>query len=204
MAIRPNTWELTRLRNERRWTQKDVALRLRQLGLGISDNHYSRIERGVEGYTNIQLETAFAIAHIYETTVENLFQYIPEVQDIKIETSADRLDAQQELKDNKKKWGKALKELRKKKNKTAQEVAEWLEVSTPYVYQMERGNGAEDKFEGYAGILGTTLDELMGKPKATLDRYCLECGESVDMKAGKCHYCGSDKLDTMEIEPEEL
>jgi ribosomal protein L40E len=36
------------------------------------------------------------------------------------------------------------------------------------------------------------------------DKYCLECGESVSMKAKKCDYCGSKELDVMEIEAEEL
>jgi uncharacterized OB-fold protein len=36
-----------------------------------------------------------------------------------------------------------------------------------------------------------------------LDKYCLECGESVPFENQYCEYCGSDKLDIMEIEEEE-
>jgi ribosomal protein L40E len=41
------------------------------------------------------------------------------------------------------------------------------------------------------------------KTKVTKDKYCLECGESVPVKARKCEYCGSKELDIMEIEGEE-
>jgi RNA polymerase subunit RPABC4/transcription elongation factor Spt4 len=33
-----------------------------------------------------------------------------------------------------------------------------------------------------------------------IDKYCLECGESVDMEMKKCHYCGSEQLDIMDID----
>jgi ribosomal protein L40E len=33
-----------------------------------------------------------------------------------------------------------------------------------------------------------------------LDKYCLECGESVPMDADKCEYCGSTELDVMDID----
>jgi ribosomal protein L40E len=34
----------------------------------------------------------------------------------------------------------------------------------------------------------------------TLDKYCMECGESQDMNAKKCDYCGCKELDTMDID----
>jgi RNA polymerase subunit RPABC4/transcription elongation factor Spt4 len=33
-----------------------------------------------------------------------------------------------------------------------------------------------------------------------LDRYCLDCGESVDKNAKKCDYCGSTDIDEMDID----
>ncbi|MGG3920406.1 zinc-ribbon domain-containing protein [Geobacillus thermodenitrificans] len=33
-----------------------------------------------------------------------------------------------------------------------------------------------------------------------IDKYCLECGESVEMEATSCHYCGSEQLDIMDID----
>jgi RNA polymerase subunit RPABC4/transcription elongation factor Spt4 len=33
-----------------------------------------------------------------------------------------------------------------------------------------------------------------------IEKYCLECGETVPDDAKKCDYCGSDKLDVMDID----
>ncbi|NGY84962.1 helix-turn-helix transcriptional regulator [Bacillus megaterium] len=40
----------------------------------LSNTQYSRIERNVEGYTNIQVETAFAIARALECNIEDIFR----------------------------------------------------------------------------------------------------------------------------------
>lgn len=70
------------------------------------------------------------------------------------------------------KIGKKIAELRKRKNLTQSELADAMEVSFQAVSNWERGNSMPDisKLADLTEILGTTVDELLGKKNAVVEK----------------------------------
>ncbi|WLR49603.1 helix-turn-helix transcriptional regulator (plasmid) [Halobacillus litoralis] len=143
--IKPNT-ELMRQRREMfDLSQQEVAFRLQALGYPISDNHYSRIERGSNGYNNIQLETAFAIAKVLKYTVDDLFIFQPENEVDSFSPSPEYKErmANHMTKEKKLKVGQAIRDFRKKNKLSAKDIAEKTGMATSYVYHIEKGYGSK-------------------------------------------------------------
>lgn len=77
--------------------------------------------------------------------------------------------------------GKKIAELRKQKNMTQSELADAMGVSFQAVSNWERGNSMPDisKLAELTEILGTTIDELLGKKNSAVER--LAADEDADM-----------------------
>mgnify|MGYP002515514655 CR=1 FL=1 len=85
--------------------------------------------------------------------------------------------------------GKKIAELRKQKNLTQSELADAMEVSYQAVSNWERGNSMPDisKLADLTEILGTSVDELLGKKNSVVERLA-----------------GNEKIDPAEVDRAEL
>jgi transcriptional regulator with XRE-family HTH domain len=163
MPIIPNTEFMLKRRKELNLSQKDVAKRVQILGLGLNDNHYSRIERGVGSYTNIKLETAFGIAEALRCNLQDIFT-------VEFPNQAPRVfpttDEQKERKKNelkqgiKKEVGQKLKEIRLSRSIPATLASEDLGLHVNYVYLIERGLSSIERLKAYAEYLDIDFDEM--------------------------------------------
>lgn len=153
MKVRPNTEFLRKRREELGYTQYDVSYMLHQMGVKITDNHYSRIERGVDAYKNPTIQTAYAIAKVLKADIEDCFIFeFEEPQEV---PPSKRKKIKHEVKDATKKiLGEKLKKLRKEKGIKVQEVAEYLDVHPAYPYCIEEGRGSDETTLRYAKLLG--------------------------------------------------
>jgi transcriptional regulator with XRE-family HTH domain len=157
-----NTEYMVERRRKLDLTQRDVAWRVAQLGMRMNDNHYSRIERGVEEYTNIRLETAFAIARALQSDLEDCFsvQFENDIEDFSLSP-----DQRKKLKAGSKQTikqalGEELKKFRNKQGMPARQVAEAIEVHPSYIFQVEKGNASLEVMQKVANYYGFELEDL--------------------------------------------
>jgi transcriptional regulator with XRE-family HTH domain len=160
--IIPNSEFLVSRRKELELTQRDVAWRVSELGLKLNDNHYSRIERGLDDYVNIKLETAFAIARALEATITECFSVKFEKEIEKFPLSPEqrrklKADSKQTIKAA---LGQKLKEYRNKQELPARVVADSIEVHPSYIFQVEKGNASFEVMQKVANYYGFDLEDL--------------------------------------------
>lgn len=156
MAIIPNTEFLQNRRKQLDLTQRDVAWRIEQLGLNLTDNHYSRIERGIHGYTNIKLETAFGIARALNADLEDCFsaEFENDIHDFSLSPDQRRKLRHESEHVVKETLGKQLKKIRNSKGQSAREVADNLDMHPSYIFQIERGQASMEAMMRVANYFG--------------------------------------------------
>jgi transcriptional regulator with XRE-family HTH domain len=163
MPVIPNTEYLVERRKQLELTQRDVAWRIEQLGdLKMNDNHYSRIERGLEEYTNIRLETAEAIARALEASLLDCFKVTFENDIKEFGLSPDqkkkiKAGSKQTIKQA---LGQQLKDFRTRREIPARVVAESIDVHPSYIFQVEKGNASFEVMKKVANYYGFDLDDL--------------------------------------------
>jgi transcriptional regulator with XRE-family HTH domain len=157
-----NTDYMVNRRKQLELTQRDVAWRVGELGLKLNDNHYSRIERGVDDYTNVKLETAFAIARALESDLHDCFsvEFENDIFDFKLSPEQRRKLKAESKQTIKFAFGMKLKEFRNKRGIPARQVAEALEFHPSYVFQIEKGNASLDVMHKVANYYGFELADL--------------------------------------------
>lgn len=162
MPVIVNTEFLQKRREELDLTQRDVAWRVTQLGLKLNDNHYSRIERGLEDYTNIKLETAFAIAYALHADLHDCFtvKYPVEIKKYTLSPDQKRKVRGESKQSIKFAIGMQLKGFRTKRKIPAREIAEAIDVHPSYVFQIEKGNASMEVIEKMARFYGFSLADL--------------------------------------------
>lgn len=160
--IIPNTEFLTKRRKSLDLTQRDVAWRVEQLGLKLNDNHYSRIERGMEDYSNIKLETAFAIARALGSDLQDCFnvQFENDIKDFPLSPEQRRKLKAGSKQTIKAALGQGLKDFRNKQAIPARVVAEAIEVHPSYIFQVEKGNASLEVMQKVAKYYGFELEDL--------------------------------------------
>jgi transcriptional regulator with XRE-family HTH domain len=163
MPIIPNTELMLQRRKDLNLSQKDVAKRVQLLGLGLNDNHYSRIERGIEKYTNIKLETAFGIAEALRCNLADIFtvkfpNQAPRVFPATVEQKERKKN---ELKQGiKKEVGQKLREIRLSKDMPATQIGIDMGLHPSYVYLIEKGASSIERLKAYAEYLEMDFDEM--------------------------------------------
>ncbi|MCM3155617.1 helix-turn-helix transcriptional regulator [Priestia megaterium] len=160
--IKPNKEFMVARRKQLELTQRDVAWRVSELGLKLNDNHYSRIERGLEDYSNIKLETAFGIARALEATLIECFsvEFENDIEQFPLSPEQRRklkADSKQTIKAA---LGQKLKEYRNKQGLPARHVADAIEVHPSYIFQVEKGNSSFEVMQKVANFYGFDLEDL--------------------------------------------
>lgn len=157
-----NTDYMVNRRKQLDLTQRDIAWRVTELGMKLNDNHYSRIERGMDDYTNIKLETAFGIARALESDLHDCFsvEFENDITDFKLSPEQRRKLKAESKQTIKFAFGLKLKDFRNKKGIPARVVAEALEIHPSYVFQIEKGNASLDVMHKVANYYGFELDDL--------------------------------------------
>lgn len=161
MAVKPNSKLMKEKRMKLNMTQIDVAWKLQQMGIRMTDSHYSRIERGDKDYRDIKVNTACAIAHILEEPVEKLFIFTPDKEAEDDLTPFQKKKIKQDaLPDIKKAIGKQLRAVRKQRKIPVQEIAEHIECHPSYIYHIENGTGSIESMRKYGELVGVDVEEL--------------------------------------------
>lgn len=142
-------------------SQKDVAYRLQSMGYKISDNHYSRIERGSNGYNNPQIDTAFAISMILKMPVDELFIFTPEKAPDFSPTPSQEKNLDYMPQEVKERIGQQIREYRKKWKISVKSMAEKTGLAQSYIYHIEKGYGSKTALEKVAKAYNLDIKELV-------------------------------------------
>ncbi|MGG1219404.1 helix-turn-helix transcriptional regulator [Priestia endophytica] len=160
--IIPNSKFLISRRKQLELTQRDVAWRVSELGLKLNDNHYSRIERGLDDYVNIKLETAFGIARALEADITECFEvkFENDVKEFSLSPEQKRKLKAGSKQTVKAGLGQYLKEYRNSKGIPARVVADAIEVHPSYIFQVEKGNASFEVMQKVAKHYGFSLEDI--------------------------------------------
>lgn len=161
MATRPNSELMKKRRESLDLSQKDVAYRLQSMGYKISDNHYSRIERGTDRYSNPQIDTAFAIAMILKMPVDELFIFTPEKEADFSPTPSQEKKIDYMPQEVKERIGKQIRAFRKEWKISVKEMAEKAGLAPSYIYHLEKGYGSKTALEKVAKAYKIDIKELV-------------------------------------------
>lgn len=160
MAVRPNTNLLKEKRQKLNLTQLDIAWKLQQMGIKVTDNHYSRIERGEDEYRNIHINTAFAIAHILKEPIDKLFIFTPDAEPASLTPSQKKRLRKETRPTIKQALGRRLKEVRKQNKIPIQKLADHLGCHASYIYFIENGQASIELMKKYGEFVGLDVEEL--------------------------------------------
>jgi transcriptional regulator with XRE-family HTH domain len=162
MPIYANSEYMIKRREELELNQRDIAWRVSLFGMKLSNTQYSRIERNVEGYTNIQVETAFAIARALECNIEDIFriEFENDIKDFPPAPSQKRKMKSGTRNSVKQTIGKQLRKIREDLKLPAREAGKGIGVNPSYIYLIEKGDGSMETMDKLARFYGYDLKDI--------------------------------------------
>lgn len=154
VLVKVNTEFMKQRRAQLGLSQQDVAYKLQQMGLKVSGNHYSRIERGQQHHTNPPITIVMAIAKVLKCSVEDLYTFEPLSDPVEL-TPTQKTTIIKDLKKTiKYQVGQKMKEVREQRGITLEEIGNKLGIHPTYIWQIEHGKAGTAIMLDYAKVLG--------------------------------------------------